>query len=194
MTLLLWFWHAPSLAHLYTQEFEKGRVWNKVGGLWTHLHFFRSFFVSSAFLLCRVALFFKTEMSNTHSNSTWSKMKCISIKRCQNRDVLMWFTSLSTTQSLKTATDFSGPKSVIHPPKPALLKSSGKEKPTFLHVKFKARFDISFTRKFVSNKKWHFSKGWSILISKAAFEKIASFWFSDHKALVWTEFNDKVGK
>jgi hypothetical protein len=138
----------------------KRRVWNTAGGHWL----LESFSISSCRFLWRVALLFKTKMDNPFSNSTWSKMKCISNKKYQTCCVSVFYSSLNTTLSIKTATNSSGAK-VGH------LSTKTQHswyhltdrRYYFFHVKFGIRFVIFFTRKSMLIKKRHFSWGMAIL-------------------------------
>jgi hypothetical protein len=97
-------------------------------------------------------------MYNPCSNFTWNKVKCISIKRYQIRSVPVPHASFNTTLSPKTATDPSGPKVGHLSTKTKLLQHHTVDsKCYFFHVKFEVRFVVSFTRKSMLNKKWHFS-------------------------------------
>jgi hypothetical protein len=143
--------------------------------------FFRNFTIFSCKFLWRAAQSLKTEADNSSSNFTWSMTKCISIERYQILNVTVLNASLSTTISPKTATDSNCPK-VEHSPSKTHhpWHHSVDTKNDFMHVKFEIRFVISFKRKSISNKKWHFSWGTAhAFFAKAGVENFGSlllFW------------------
>jgi hypothetical protein len=165
---------------------KKAGYEKKVGGRrFKRFDFFRNFTISSVNLLWRVAVVFKTEMKNPSSNFTWSKIKCISIKRYQNWSISVLHAFLKATLGLKTATDSTSPKAGhLSSKSPHPWHHSLDTKHFFLHVKYGIWFVISFMRKSMFNKKWYFfmGDGLPFFFSKnqnSEFENIYSnLWFS----------------
>jgi hypothetical protein len=104
-------------------------------------------------------------------------MECISIERCQIWAMSVLYALVNTTVSPTTANDSSCPKvgslssKTQHP-----WHRSVDKKHSYFYAKIDVMCIISFSRKAMFNKKWHFSGGMvDLFFQKAALQKIGSF-------------------
>jgi hypothetical protein len=159
------------------------------GGVWKkQVHFFRNCSISDSKIQLRVAFFFKTEMENPSSNSTWNKMHFLSIYGYQNENVMMLH-NVDTTQSSKTATDSRAPK-IVNSSKNTYHSwyHSIDRKHTFLLVNFEVKFIISFKRNTMSNNFMWMGPPFFQKRSVKRWQHFWAFWFSQQG---WKFLEDK---
>jgi hypothetical protein len=105
-------WHA-------NKEFEKDVVWNEAGERPLNtFDFFGNFLISSCKILLQAVLFFKTDMDNPSSNSTWSKVKFTSTERYHNWSIPVLYAFLNAMLCETQNSDlfrWAQSRQVIHP-------------------------------------------------------------------------------
>jgi hypothetical protein len=123
-------------------------------------------------------------------------MKCIPVEIYQNWSVLVLCTSISTTLSTKTTTWSSGPRVGNFPPKTQHPWHHLVDKKHYsLHVKFEMRFIISFTGKYMSNKKvTHFMGGWPALFKERCLKRLGIILVWDARCLCGWSSKGEVTK
>jgi hypothetical protein len=86
-----------------------------VGGFWAHLTFFRNFSICRCKFLWRVALFFKTEMDNSSSNSTWARCEVYLSNDIRTEVYMCCMLPWALHYAPKLRLIPAAPKSIIHP-------------------------------------------------------------------------------
>jgi hypothetical protein len=160
---LLWaswkLWYAP-VHKVLTDSSEAECEKSGWGGPLNTFGLFRNFSSFNCKFLWRCALFFKTEMDNLYSDSTWSKMQTVSIERYRIWGISVLCASVNAILSPKTATHssnrkVSNPCTITQHP----WYRSVNKKYYSIRVKFEVGFVICFTRRSMSNKSGTFHQG-----------------------------------